>query len=98
MRTLRLPRMTTGTMMVLIAWFAVNASVVFGDFNPRAQFILHGSLPTLNLLIVGLLALLHHDRSRSFLVGFEVFGWAGFAILAACYLAWPAFAAAYYFH
>jgi hypothetical protein len=96
MRAILRPRMTTGTLMVVVACVALNLSVVFGAFDPRAQFILNGSLPTLNLLLVGILALLHRDRSRSFLIGFEVSGWAGFLVLTAVYLTWSTFAMTYY--
>src|SRR3954454_7105081 len=68
MRAIPVPRMTTGAMMVIVGCVALNVAVGASDFNPRAQFILHGSLPTLNLLLVGILALLARDRSRSFLM------------------------------
>jgi hypothetical protein len=95
---MRLPRFTTGTVMVVVALVAVDSAAVLTDLHPRAQFILNGSLPALNLLLVGILALLRRDSSRRFLIGFEVGGWAAFVVLCACYAAFPSLASAYFHH
>jgi hypothetical protein len=71
----RVPRFRIAWVMVAVAIAALDFAAIRAlPGYPSGELVLLGALPMANVLAVGLLIGLRHRGSRSFLLGFEVFG------------------------
>ena len=74
---MKAPRFRIAWVMVAVAIFAIDFTVMRALLDPPSRLreeLLFGALPMANVLGVGLLVAQQRQRSRPFLLGFELFG------------------------